>query len=155
MTFTLWVDADSCPVQVRELIIRFAKRLQTKTIFVANRTIPLPPLSMLSMVVSDDSADAADNYIVENSSENDITITRDVPLAARLVEKNIVVLSDRGKIYTKENIRESLSFRNFNLELIQSGIPEMKTNAYSKKDLNQFANMLDRELQKKIRLMAL
>ncbi len=149
--FTLWVDADSCPVAVKELIIRFAKRLEIKTTFVANRPIPLPSLHMLSMVISDDSADAADNYIVENSSENDIAITRDVPLAARLVEKHIVVLSDRGKLYTAENIRESLSYRNFNLELIQSGIPEMKTQSYSKKDLNIFANILDKELQKNIR----
>ncbi len=151
MTFTLWVDADSCPVQVRELIIRFAKRLQIKTIFVANRPIPLPALEILSMVIADNFQDAADNYIVENSTNGDIAITRDVPLAARLVEKNVIVLSDRGKLYSEENIRESLSFRNFNLELIQSGIPEMKTNAYSKKDLNQFANLLDRELQKRLR----
>ncbi len=151
MIFTLWVDADSCPVQVRELIIRFAKRLQVPTKFVANRTIPIPNLDILSMILADDSADAADNYIVENSNEYDMAITRDVPLAARLVEKNIVVLSDRGKVYTSENIRESLSFRNFNLELIQNGIPEMKTQSYSKKDLNAFANMLDRELQKRIK----
>ncbi len=153
--FTLWVDADSCPVQVRELIIRFAKRLSIHTTFVANRTIPLPALDIITMIVADNSADAADNYIVENVSTNDMAITRDVPLAARLVEKSIIVITDRGKVYTEENIRESLSFRNFNLELIQNGIPEMKTNAYSKKDLNQFANVLDRELQKLIRLTSL
>ncbi len=151
MNFTLWVDADSCPVGVRELIIRFTTRLHIKTNFVANRTIPIPNTPLYTMIVSDNSADAADNYIVENSNETDMAITRDVPLASRLVEKNMIVLSDRGKVYTKENIRESLSFRNFNLELIQSGIPELKTHSYSKKDLNTFANMLDRELQKRLR----
>ncbi len=153
MKFTLWVDADSCPVGVRELIIRFTTRLNIKTNFVANRIIPVPSSSLYSMIVSDNSADAADNYIVEHSVENDMAITRDVPLASRLVEKNIIVLSDRGKVYTKENIRESLSFRNFNLELIQSGVPELKTQSYSKKDLNTFANMLDRELQKRLRTL--
>ncbi len=153
MTFTLWVDADSCPIGVRELIIRFSKRLNIKTIFVANRPIPIEKSDLFIMVVSDSTADAADNYIVEHIGEYDMAITRDVPLASRLVEKNIVVLSDRGKVYTSENIRESLSFRNFNLELIQNGIPEMKTQSYSKKDLNIFANMLDRELQKRLRMI--
>ncbi len=153
--FNLWIDADSCPTGAREIIIRFAKRLNIATIFVANRTIPLPNLKVLSMIISDSTADAADNYIVENSHENDIAITRDVPLAARLVEKGIIVLSDRGKLYTPENIRESLSFRNFNLELIQSGMPELKTQSYSKKDLNSFANILDRELQKNIRKLTI
>ena len=146
--FTIWVDADSCPVSVREIIIRFSKRLDIKAIFVANREIPLPKLHCLGMVIAENTADAADNYIVENSSSSDLAITRDVPLASRLVEKNVVVISDRGKLYTPDNIKESLSFRNFNLELIQNGIPELKTNSYSKKDLNDFANLLDRELTK-------
>ncbi len=149
--FTIWVDADSCPVNVREIIIRFAKRLDSKAVFVANREIPLPKLHCLEMIIAENTADAADNYIVEYSSSGDLAITRDVPLAARLVEKNLVVISDRGKLYTPDNIRESLSFRNFNLELIQNGIPELKTNSYSKKDLNEFANLLDRELTKLIR----
>ena len=146
--FTIWVDADSCPVSVREIIIRFAKRLDIKAIFVANREIPLPKLHCLGIVITENTADAADNYIVEHSVSKDFAITRDVPLAARLVEKGLVVISDRGTLYTPDNIREVLSFRNFNLELIQNGIPELKTNAYSKKDLSEFANLFDRELTK-------
>lgn len=149
--FTVWVDADSCPVSVRELLIRFANRLNVQTKFVANRIIPLPFSSVLSMHIADETPDAADNFIVENCSANDIVITRDVPLAVRLVEKKLIVLNDRGKLYTPENIRESLSFRNFNLELVESGLPEKKTGMYTKKDLNLFANCLDRELQKKFK----
>lgn len=148
--FTVWVDADSCPVSVRELIIRFANRLNIQTNFVANRVIPLPASAVLSMHVSDDKQDAADDFIVAHCSDNDIAITRDVPLAVRLIEKNLVVLNDRGKLYTPENIRESLSFRNFNLNLVESGLPEKKTRAFTKKELNLFANCLDRELQKKL-----
>ncbi len=149
--FSIWIDADSCPAVVREIIIRFSKRLDIKANFVANREIPLPKLRCLEMFIAENTADAADNYIVDHCSENDLAITRDVPLASRLVEKNVVVISDRGKLYTPDNIRESLSFRNFNLELIQNGIPELKTQSYSKKDLNLFANLLDRELQKLIK----
>ncbi len=149
--FTLWIDADSCPVGVREIIIRFSTRLNISTHFVANRPIPLPESKIFTMHIADNSQDAADNYIVDHCQENDVAITRDVPLASRLIEKNLTVISDRGKLYNKENIRESLSLRNFNLELIQSGIPELKTLSYSKKDLNVFANILDKELQKKIR----
>ncbi len=149
--FSLWVDADSCPVVVKDIIIRFSTRLSITTYFVANRPIPLPKSELFIMKVADNTPDAADDYIVECSNDNDIVITRDVPLASRLVEKNLVVLSDRGKLYSPENIRESLSMRNFNLELIQQGSPELKTHGFSKKDLNLFANLLDKEMQKKLR----
>ncbi|MFI3257539.1 MAG: DUF188 domain-containing protein [Spirochaetales bacterium] len=148
---SVWVDADSCPVAAKELIIRFAKRLTLQTHFVANRNIPLPSLPIFLMHITDNTENAADDFIVENSNENDIVITRDIPLAARLIEKNITVLSDRGKLYTPENIRENLSFRNFNLKLIENGISEQKVGAYSKKDSNDFANCFDKELQKKLK----
>ena len=103
------------------------------------------------MIVCDATPDAADNYIVENANENDIIITRDIPLADRLVEKNIVVINDRGTLYTKENIKERLSIRNFNKELYTNGIVSEKTSTFSKKDTNNFANCFDREIQKKIK----
>ena len=101
------------------------------------------------MIVCEATPDAADNYIVENASQNDIIVTRDIPLADRLVEKNITVINDRGTLYTKENIKERLSIRNFNKELYTNGILSEKTSTFGPKELNNFANCLDREIQKK------
>ena len=149
--FSIWVDADSCPIPVKDIIFRFCKRLNLKLIFVANHQIPMPKSELFQMIVCDATPDAADNYIVENASQNDIVITRDIPMASRLIEKNITTINDRGLLFTSENIREKLSLRNFNKELYDNGILSEKTSTFSKKDVNNFANCFDREIQKKLK----
>ena len=149
--FSIWVDADSCPIPVKDIIFRFCKRLSLKLIFVANHEIPMPKSQLFQMIVCDATPDAADNYIVEKAMQNDIVITRDIPMAARLLEKNITTINDRGLLFTSENIREKLSLRNFNKELYDNGILSEKTSTFSKKDVNNFANCFDREIQKKLK----
>lgn len=150
-SFSLWVDADSCPAPARDIIIRFSKRLSLECWFVANRIISIPKAENFHMIVTDAEKDAADNYIVENIGQNDIAITRDIPFAARLVEKNITIINDRGTLYNRDNISERLSLRNFNLTLFENGIESEKASVYGKKELNAFSNCLDREIQKKLR----
>lgn len=149
--FSIWVDADSCPALVRDLIIRFCKRLTLNCFYVANRQIGIPKNDNFKMIVTDSTKDAADNYIVENAQENDIVITRDILLAERLLEKEVTTINDRGLCFTKENIKEKLSMRNFNLELFESGLIGDKTSTFGKKELNDFANCFDREIQKKLK----
>ena len=151
LNFSIWVDADSCPIPVKDIIFRFCKRLQIKLIFVANHEIPMPKSQLFQMIVCNATPDAADNYIVDNAMKNDIVITRDIPMAARLLEKNITTINDRGLLFTSENIREKLSLRNFNKELYDNGILSDKTSTFSKKDVNNFANCFDREIQKKLK----
>ena len=149
--FSVWVDADSCPIPVKDIIFRFCKRLSLKLIFVANHQIPMPKSELFKMIVCDATPDAADNYIVENALQNDIVITRDIPMASRLLDKNITTINDRGLLFTSENIKEKLSLRNFNKELYDNGILSEKTSTFSKKDVNNFANCFDREIQKKLK----
>lgn len=149
--FSIWVDADSCPIPVKDIIFRFCKRLNLKLIFVANHQIPMPKSQLFQMIICDATPDAADNYIVENALHNDIVITRDIPMASRLIEKNITTINDRGLLFTSENIKEKLSLRNFNKELYDNGILSEKTSTFSKKDVNNFANCFDREIQKKLK----
>ena len=153
--FSIWVDADSCPVEVRQIIIRFAKRLQLKTFFVANRLIPAPKSTLFEMIIAENSQDAADNIIVERVQTDDIVITRDIPLANRLLEKSIIVINDRGTLFTNENIREKLSVRNFNKTLFENGLISEKNSTFGKKEVNLFANCLDREIQKKLRKISI
>ena len=103
------------------------------------------------MIIAETSPDAADNIIVERIQPNDIAITRDIPLASRLVEKQITVINDRGTLFTAENIREKLSIRDFNKTLYENGLISEKNSTFGKKELNLFANCLDREIQKKLR----
>lgn len=150
--FSIWVDADSCPTLVRDLIIRFSKRLSLNCYYVANRQIGIPKSENFKMIVTENTKDAADNYIVDNATINDIVVTRDILLAERLLEKEITTINDRGLTFTKENIKEKLSIRNFNLELYECGLIGDKTSSFGKKELNDFANCLDREIQKKLKL---
>jgi len=158
------VDADSCPREAREMILRFSSRLGIKTIFAANRPIPgirqVPrnpqnpeirknpgaPQEMVVMEICPPGEGSADRRIAELAEKGDLAITRDVPLAEKLVESGIVVLDDRGRVFTKENIRELRSLRDFAVGLADNGMETVRTASYGKKDLNIFANSLDREI---------
>jgi hypothetical protein len=94
---------------------------------------------------------AADDRIVELAEPGDLVITRDIPLASRLVEAHISVLDDRGRLYTRENIRERLSLRDFMVGLAEQGLGAERIASYGKKELKAFADGFDRELQRLIR----
>jgi len=144
----LWIDADSCPRAARDLVCKTGKRLGLPVRFVANHPIPGTDGLPFEMVLTEASADAADDYIVENSEPGDLVVTRDIPLAKRLVDRSIPVINDRGVVYTERNINERLSMRNLMLDLYKNGIAPDRTGTYGKKELNEFANALDREVQR-------
>jgi len=140
------VDADSCPKPARDLVLRRAVKLGVRVIFAANRQIP--DAAGAQMEICPAGENAADDRIVELSENGDVAVTRDVPLAKRLVEKNINVLDDRGRIFTKNNINEFLSLRNFTVGLAENGMEIERTANYGKKELKTFADSLDRILTK-------
>lgn len=147
---TIYVDADSCPVKVREIVCRAAGRREIQSIFVAARTIPLPQSKYVSLVEVESGPDAADNEILARVGSKDMVITRDIPLAALLVERGVLVLNDRGDVYTSENIRPRLSERDFMAELRSMGLESMKDRSYGQKELQAFASAFDRELTRKV-----
>ncbi len=149
--FSIWIDADSCPVQVRNIVSKASIRHKIELFFVANHEIKNLKNDYSKMIIVESIKDSADNYIVENAKADDLVITRDIPLAQRLVEKNIITLNDRGTIFTQENINYLRSIRDFNYQMAQYGITADKTGTLSQKDINNFSNCLDKELQKKIR----
>ena len=138
----IYVDADSCPVPVREVILKAAKRNDIPAVFVANREIPgLWGNAVMEVCRAEDGA--ADNRIVELTVKGDLVITRDIPLARRLVEKTIAVMDDRGRIFTSENIGEYYSMRCFQLGIIENGVTIVRTANYSKKNLKSFATAVN------------
>lgn len=149
---TIWIDADSCPKQVREYLADYAFKLKLPVKFVANKKIPCGnEHSLFSMIVTGSQNQSADNYIFSNTEKNDIVITRDIPFAERLVQKGITVLNDRGTVWTKENIGERKSERDFSLQLAAIGLAGNKLNSYGKKEFSQFANCFDREIHRLIK----
>ena len=144
----IFVDADSCPRAARELVLRAAKRLKVQAVFAANRVIPGITGEFAVMELCPEGEGEADNRIVALASAGDLVITRDIPLAARLVEASIVVIDDRGRVYTRENIGQQLSLRDFMVDAAESGLGIERTASYGKKELKAFADGFDREIRK-------
>ena len=148
----IFVDADSCPRGAREIILRFSARLGIKAVFAANRAIPGLPEETTAMELCPSGDGSADDRIVALAHPGDLAITRDLPLAERLVNSGITVLDDRGRVFTNENIRALRSIRDFVVGLADNGMETERTASYGKKESNAFANSLDRELTKLSRL---
>ncbi len=148
---TVWVDADSCPRQVRDIVVRAAKRTGARAVFVANTQVPGLDKKFAEFILCPAGADAADDRIVEEARHGDLAVTRDIPLAARLVEAHVPVINDRGIVYTAENVRERLSVRNFMMELNMSGLSPERVHSYGAKEVKAFADGFDRELNRLLR----
>jgi uncharacterized protein YaiI (UPF0178 family) len=141
------VDADSCPREARELLMRAAKRGDFTVLFVANRPIPgLGEKAVMELCPPEEGA--ADDRIVELARRGDLVVTRDLPLSARLVERDIAVMDDRGRVCTGENIRERLSLRNFVVDLARCGLDGERNPSYGKREIKMMADSLDRFLAK-------
>lgn len=144
----LWVDADSCPRRVREIIAKAAANYRLPCEFVANRKIEVPAYEGVYQTVVASETDSVDAYIRKAVSPGDLVVTRDIPLAAELVELDAHVLNDRGDIYSRENIRERLSIRNAMYELRTAGRVTDPGKSFGAREVKAFAEALDKTLRK-------
>ena len=142
----LWVDADACPGPVRDILLRASQRLGVPLVFVANKHLTLPRSELVSSVRVGAGLDVADQHIATNAQPGDLAVTQDIPLAALLVPKGVVVIDPRGELFSEENIAERLSVRNFLQELRDSGVTTGGPSGFSAQDRQHFAAALDREL---------
>lgn len=144
----IWIDADACPKEVKELVFKASFRLKIEVCLVANAYMPVPKDSLITSVQVDKGADVADLYIVESAAEGDLVITADIPLAALVVEKGSTAINPRGEHYTEENISERLSMRDFMQGLRDEGLNTGGPAPFGTKDKANFANSLNRILAK-------
>jgi len=142
----IWIDADACPRPVKEIVFRASRRLAIPVVLVADRPVRTPASKLVTSVVVERGEDNADTWIVESLQAGDLVITADVPLAARAVERGATCINPRGELYTEENVRSSLSVRDFMAELRDSGIEPGGPPPFGPKDVQRMANALDRIL---------
>lgn len=143
----IWVDADACPVVVKEILFRAADRTGVQLTLVANQPLSTPSSPNISTLQVRQGFDIADDEIVKRLEAGDLVITGDIPLAAEVIEKGGHALSPRGEMHTTENIRARLNMRDF-LDTMRSSGVEMGGGpaAFSQRDKQEFANNLDRFL---------
>jgi uncharacterized protein YaiI (UPF0178 family) len=145
----IWVDADACPVVVKEILYRAAERTGVQLTLVANQHLSTPSSSNINSIQVSKGFDVADDEIVRRIDVGDLVITSDIPLAAEVIEKGGHALSPRGELHTKENIGARLNMRDF-LDTMRSSGVEMSGGpaAFGQRDKQEFANNLDRFLTK-------
>ena len=118
----IWIDADACPVVIKEILYRVADRLELPVTLVANQGLRVPPSRFIRTVQVPSGADVADQEIVRLLNPGDLVITGDIPLAADVLTKGGYALNPRGEFYTKDNIAQQLTMRAFMEELRSGGV---------------------------------
>lgn len=142
----IWVDADACPVVIKDIIFKAAQRTSVETILVANQYIRVPAAKNITSLQVPAGFDVADDEIVKRCEHQDLVITSDIPLAAEVIEKGAFALSPRGEMLDRENVRSRLNIRDFMDTMRASGVNTGGPPALSQSDRQNFANHLDRYL---------
>lgn len=142
----IWVDADACPVVIREILFKAAQRTGTALTLVANHALPRPPSPLIRQLQVQGGFDVADNEIVRRAEAGDLVITADIPLAAEVLAKGCRALSPRGELYTRDTIGARLNMRDFMDTLRASGVQSGGPPSLSQADRKRFADQLDKAL---------
>jgi uncharacterized protein YaiI (UPF0178 family) len=142
----IWVDADACPVVIKEILFRAAERAKVETVLVANQWLRTPQSRFIRSLQVAGGPDAADDAIAERVAAGDLVVTQDIPLAARVLEKHAQAVDPRGERYTANTIAERLSVRSFMEELRGAGVQTGGPATFHARDRQAFAAQLDRWL---------
>lgn len=141
----IFIDADGCPVKPE--VYRVAQRYGLKVILVSNTWMRTPPEDWIELVVVDGQPDAADDWIVEHVSAQDIVISGDIPLASRCLEKGALVLGPTGRVFTQDSIGEALASRDLMSQLRDLGTVTGGPAPFEKRDRSRFLQRLDETIQ--------
>ena len=144
----IWVDADACPLAIKEILYRAAERSKVNLTLVANKLLGTPRSPWIRALQVPAGFDVADNEIAKRVAQGDLVITADIPLAAEVVAKGGHALNPRGELYTPENIRERLETRDFLAKLRETGVQTGGPAPLDNTDKKRFADQLDRLLAK-------
>ena len=144
----IWVDADACPVVIKEILFRAAIRTKIDITLVANQYIRTPKSPYIKFIQVASGFDVADDEIVKKIEKDDLVITADIPLADEVIKKGGLAINPRGELYTKENIKARLNMRDFMETMRSSGVHTGGPPPLNQTDRQNFANQLDRLLAK-------
>lgn len=146
------VDADACPVVIREMLYRAAQKRQITTTLFANQSFQVPASPLISLYQVAQGPDVADHEIVARVTLGDLVVTADIPLASEILEKGALVITPRGEHYTENNIRQRLQMRDFMETMRASGEHTGGPPPLSQADRKTFADQLDRLLTQATRV---
>jgi uncharacterized protein YaiI (UPF0178 family) len=144
----IWVDADGCPSEIKDMLYRAARRRKMLVTLVANQPLRTPASPFISSIRVGEGTNVADRYIVGVVAPGDLVITADIPLAADVVAKGGQALDPRGELYTEANVGQRLASRNLLDGLRGEGLITGGPPNFGARERQAFANQLDRWLTK-------
>nr|WP_174783989.1 YaiI/YqxD family protein [Desulfosarcina alkanivorans] len=145
----IYVDADACPVKPEAC--KVARRYGLTVTFVSNTRMRIPDPGISTLVVVDGGFDAADDWIAEQVSADDIVVTADIPLAHRCIGKGAGVIGPSGRPFDEENIGQAMAVRDLMADLREAGTITGGPPPFQKKDRSRFLHGLDQMIQTIIR----
>jgi len=142
----IWVDADACPLVIKQILYRAAERSQVQTTLVANKPLAVPRSKFVRAIQVGRGFDVADNEISRRVAAGDLVVTADIPLAADVIARGAQALNPRGELYSADNIRERLAMRDLLEKLRETGVQTEGPAPLGQADRKRFADALDRFL---------
>ena len=140
---SIWVDADACPVVIKEILFRAAKRTGVAVTLVANQALQIPKIPGVRALQVSSGFDVADAEIVKRLIAGDLVVTADIPLAAEAIAKGAEALNPRGELYSPDTIRGVLAMRDFMDTMRSSGMVGGGPPPLTQANRNDFAAHLD------------
>lgn len=167
---TIWADTDSLPASVRAIISRRCasntSKINMRAIFVSNKAIPLASGKHIKAIIVGKAAaaslkkqkqgefetcpfpDNSDDYILLNAQAGDIIVTRDIALAKKLLANNLIVINDRGTVWTIDTVNERNSLSRHMAEIRSMGLAPsvQKSRNFGPKEIKAFADAFDKAI---------
>lgn len=137
----IFVDADACPV--KEEVYRVGQRYDIEVVLVSNAWLRTPREGRVEFVLVGGELDAADAWIIEHVTENDIVVSADIPLAAACLEKGARVTGPRGRPFTEQSIGDALATRELMSQLREMSEMTGGPPPFEKRDRSKFLQTLD------------
>ncbi|GIQ65353.1 UPF0178 protein Lmo1456 [Paenibacillus cisolokensis] len=141
---TIVVDADACPVKAE--IARTGKQFGVPVLMVSSYDHLLVPEEGVDIVQVDRHSQAVDLYIVSRVVRGDIVVTQDFGLAAIVLAKGAVALSNQGQIYDDRTIGYLLDRRHEQAKRRRSGGRTKGPRAMTEEDRRHFQQKLTKVL---------
>jgi uncharacterized protein len=135
------VDADACPVKKETYLV--ARRHGLKVCLVSNSWMRIPKENHIELKVVGDAFDAADDWIFDNASPDEIVVTTDILLASRCLKKGAAALDFKGRPFTEDSIGGALANRELLSQLREIGAVTGGPAALEHRDRSRFLHALD------------
>jgi uncharacterized protein YaiI (UPF0178 family) len=139
--FNVFIDADACPVLIKDVIHSCSKEYHFEPIFVTSFAHASNTDQPGKWILVDARPEEVDMYIHNHSKKNDIVVTQDHALASLLLPKGVYVVTPRGKHFQEEEMERVLHERYLSAKARRSGVHSKGPAKFTKEDAERFSTV--------------